>query len=119
MGVKFLRAYPITQALALPLGKDKQRKARPRRVIYTNPLRPDNPRRIYTKTHSTKGELHLINIYKGRGRWEYNIHPRERFVASPLQVDSNLRDLILQTGNVRKRPFETGRTTGLRSLPTC
>ena len=33
VGVKFLRAYPITQALALPLGKDKQRKARPRRVI--------------------------------------------------------------------------------------
>ena len=49
---------------------------------------------------------------------EYKIHPRGRFVASPLQVDSNLRDLILQTGNVRKRPFETGRTTGLRSLPT-
>ena len=31
-----LRAYPITQALALPLGKDKQRKASPRQVIYTN-----------------------------------------------------------------------------------
>jgi len=30
-----LRAYPITQALALPLGKDKQRKACPRQVIYT------------------------------------------------------------------------------------
>ena len=31
-----LRAYPITQALALPLGKDKQRKASPRQVIYTH-----------------------------------------------------------------------------------
>ena len=49
---------------------------------------------------------------------EYKIHPRERFVASPLYTDSNLRDLIEQTGNVRKRPFETGRTTGLRSLPS-
>ena len=33
VGVKFLRAYPIAQALALPLGKDKQRKACPRRLI--------------------------------------------------------------------------------------
>ena len=29
-----LRAYPITQALALPPDKDKQRKACPRQVIY-------------------------------------------------------------------------------------
>jgi len=29
-----LRAYPINQALALPLHKDKQRKACPRRAIY-------------------------------------------------------------------------------------
>jgi hypothetical protein len=74
-----LRAYPCIQAFALPLHKDKQRKVRPRRVIYSNPLRPDNPKRIYTKTHSTYGELHLIYIYKERGRGEYNIHPRERF----------------------------------------
>ena len=32
-GTKFLRAYPNTQALALPLDKDKQRKACPRRAI--------------------------------------------------------------------------------------
>ena len=53
-GAKFLSiAYPFNQALALPLCKDKQRKACPRRVIYTNPLRPDIPKHIYTKTHST------------------------------------------------------------------
>ena len=74
-----LRAYPYYQAFALPPLKDKQRKVRPRRVIYSNPLRPDCPKRIYTKIHSTTGELHLINIYKERGRGEYNIHPRERF----------------------------------------
>ena len=39
-------------------------------------------------------------------------------VASPLYEDSNLRDLITTDSNVRKRPFETGRTTGLRSLPS-
>ena len=74
-----LRAYPCSQALALPLDKDKQRKACPRRVIYINPIRPDNPRHIYTKTHSTWGELHLIYIYKGNRTWEnIKIHPRER-----------------------------------------
>ena len=39
-------------------------------------------------------------------------------VASPLQVDSNLRDLKSQTGNVKKTSLETGRTTGLKSLST-
>ena len=105
MGVKFLRAYPITQALALPLGKDKQPKICPRQVIYTNPLRPDNPRHIYTKTNSTRGELHLIYIYKERGRGEYEIHPRERLVASPLFQVSKLRSLNKQTGNVLKTSF--------------
>ena len=75
-----LRAYPFIQAFALPPYKDKQRKARPRRVIYTNPLRPNIPKHIYTKTHSTWGELHLINIYKGnQDMGEYKTHPRERF----------------------------------------
>ena len=36
-------------------------------------------------------------------------------VALPPYLDSNLRDLMIQTGNVRKRPFETGRTTALGS----
>ena len=68
-GAKFLSiAYPCIQAFALPLHKDKQRKVRPRRVIYTNPLRPDHPKHINTKAHSTYGELHLIYIYKERGR---------------------------------------------------
>jgi hypothetical protein len=39
-------------------------------------------------------------------------------VASPLFQDSNLRDLIVQTGNVKKTSLETGRTTGLRSRST-
>ena len=38
------------------------------------------------------------------------------FVALPLFLDSNLRDLIKQTCNVRKRPSETGPTNGLKSL---
>ena len=67
VGVKFLRAYPNVQALALPPDKDKQRKACPRRAIYINPIRPDNPKRIYTKIHpNTEVELHLIYIYKGK-----------------------------------------------------
>ena len=36
VGVKSLRAYPQDQAFALPPSKDKQRKACPRRVIYTH-----------------------------------------------------------------------------------
>ena len=85
-GAKFLSiAYLYNQALALPLPKDKQPKACPRRAIYINPLRPYDPQHIYTKTHSTLGELHLINIYiRNEDVGEYNIHPRERFVASPL-----------------------------------
>jgi hypothetical protein len=39
VGVKSLRAYPNYQALALPLSKDKQRKASPRRVIIRHPRR--------------------------------------------------------------------------------
>ena len=86
---------------------------------YTNPLRPDNPKRIYTKIHSTYGELHLIYIYKERGRGEYEIHPRERFVASPLLCRFKVAKFD-QHRQVTcwKRPFETGRTTGLRSLPS-
>ena len=38
VGVCLSRAYPLDLALALPLNEDKQRRACPRRVIYT--LRP-------------------------------------------------------------------------------
>ena len=45
------------------------------------------------------------------------IHPRGRFVALPLYIDSNLRDLTTQTGNVRKRPFPRAvLTNGVLSL---
>ena len=84
-GAKFLSiAYLYNQALALPLPKDKQTKALPTPSDIINPLRPQTSKHIYTKTHSTYGELHLIYIYKEEGRGEYEIHPRERFVASPL-----------------------------------
>ena len=36
VGVCLSRAYPYHQALALPLHEDKQRRACPRRVIYTH-----------------------------------------------------------------------------------
>ena len=39
-------------------------------------------------------------------------------VASPLYLDSNLRDSNEQTVTFRKRPFETGPTNGLVSLPS-
>ena len=42
-----LRAYPYNQALALPLLKDKQRKACPRRAIYMLTLRRCIPFMIY------------------------------------------------------------------------
>ena len=64
-GAKFLSiAYLYNQALALPLPKDKQTKALPTPSDIIYPLRPNNPKHIYTKTHSTYGELHLIYIYK-------------------------------------------------------
>ena len=36
------------------------------------------------------------------------IHPRERFVALPLYLDSKLRSLTAQTGNVQKTSFPFG-----------
>ncbi len=83
----FLRAYPYSQALALPHRKDKQRK--PAHVEW------------YYRYNST---LHLIIIIGVKNRWDI-IHPRERFVALPLYDDSNLRDLTIQTGNVQKTSF--------------
>ena len=38
VGVVSLRAYPCSQAFALPPDKDKQRKACPRQVIYMNTI---------------------------------------------------------------------------------
>ena len=60
-----LRAYPNSQALALPLSKDKQRKACPRQVIYTYTLPPDAfPKSIYAK--AVPQRVHLIIYIKGK-----------------------------------------------------
>ena len=68
-GAKFLSiAYLYNQALALPLPKDKQTKVLPTPSDIINPQRPYMPKHIYTKIHSTYGELHLIYIYKEEGR---------------------------------------------------
>lgn len=50
------------------------------------------------------------------------IHPRERFVALPLYMDSKLRSLIAQTGNVLKTSFPLGRYYSCFSdlgIPLC
>ena len=97
---------PRYQALALPLNEDKQRKACPRRVIYINPLRPDNPKRIYTKTHSTRGELHLIYIYKGNRTWEnIKIHPRRRFCCITAAYRFKFAKFEVTDSNVSKTSF--------------
>ena len=51
------------------------------------------------------GSYTLLIYIRNEDVGEYKIHPRERFVASPLNTDSNLRDLIEQTGNVLKTSF--------------
>ncbi len=120
VGVKFLSALiPIIRPSHCPFMKISNRKSA-HAEWYTNPLRPDTPRRIYTKTHSTtEGELHLINIYKGyRTRGNIKLTHANVSVALHLHEESNLRSLMIQTVTLRKRPFETGRTTGLRSLPS-
>ena len=51
-----LRAYPNNQAFALPLEKDKQRKACPRQVIYTTiptTTRLNSPMIIYIRKDTT------------------------------------------------------------------
>ena len=123
VGVKSLRAYPNYQALALPLGKDKQRKpAHARWYIHTLPLTHFTPLNyIYAKTLLLSREYLPYYIYKGsfvRHRWHINHLNADASVASPLYLDSKLRSLILQTGNVKKTSLETGRTTGLKSLST-
>ena len=62
---------------------------------------------IYIPKHtSPKGSYTLLIYIRNEDVGEYEIHPRERFiVAPPLYTDSNLLDLILQTGNVLKTSF--------------
>ena len=107
VGVKFLSApIPTLRLSHCPLIRISNVKPA-HAEWYTNPLRPDHPRRIYTKTHSTRGELHLIYIYKGIqdvGNETFT-HADVFLVALPLYQDSNLRDLSEQTGNVSKTSF--------------
>ena len=120
-----LRAYPCSQAFALPPNKDKQRKACPRQVIYTDTHH--HPTRFllygYICKDSTPMRMeYTLFIYKGKVSGVGVIHiiilTADVSVASPLYLDSNLRSLTTQTVTFRKRPFETGRTTGLRSRST-
>ena len=101
VGVKSLRAYPNYQALALPLGKDKQRKpAHARWYIHILPLTHFTHWAIYMKRHSSCRWSTPYYIYKGsfvRHRWHINHLNADASVASPLYLDSKLRSLILQT----------------------
>ena len=99
----------------MPPSKDKQRKACPRRVnIYTHyDLNFPN---IHIRRNTHFERVHLIIYIKESDVGDIKITHANVSVALPLYEDSNLRDLILQTGNVRKRPFETGPTNGLVSL---
>ena len=66
VGEMSLRAYPWFQAFALPLEKDKQRKACPRQVIYTYTLPPDaTPLIENIRKDSTPCRAHLIIYTKG------------------------------------------------------
>jgi len=99
-----LPAYPYYQALALPLGKDKQRKACPRRVnIHIHTTAQSSQTYIYAD--KPRQGLHLIIYIKGNGRRDTNITYANASVASPLFQDSNVLDLIVQIGNVLKTSF--------------
>ena len=76
-GRKFLRAYPWSQAFALPLGKDKQRKACPRRVnIYIRTTTWTSlDFAIYAK--AAHEWVHLINIYRNIRRRGYKKSPTQ------------------------------------------
>jgi len=97
-GSKFLRAYPNTQAFALPLSKDKQRKACPRQPRYIRIHRgqrsfplltarqrcglayPRTPP-TYIRKDSTpvRDGVHLIIYIKGMlAAGRYKIYPRRR-----------------------------------------
>ena len=72
------RAYPFVQALALPLSKDKQRKALSTPSdIYAHYGLKDS-RRIYTQISPTRGYT-LLYIKRKIRRRDIQIHPRERF----------------------------------------
>ena len=84
-GAKFLSiAYLYNQALALPLPKDKQTKALPTPSDIINPLRPNHPNIYIPRYTPPMGSYTLFIYIRKKDVGEYKIHPRERFVASPL-----------------------------------
>ena len=118
-----MRTYPRLQALALPLHKDKQRKACPRQVIYT-----------YT-TASTRQYTHISPAQPFlpiAGRHAYTLLYYIRNVKRRDIIITYVDVLCCITAvcrfkfakfedtasNVRKRPFETGRTTALGLVPS-
>ena len=136
------RAYPKDQAFALPLCEDKQRQACPRQRWYINTPRRrisqgndnvndnlnlnDNDKgngyandnhSIYAKTVHPQNGVHLIIYIKGKlAAGRYKINPRERFLLHHRCIKIQICEVWLaQTVTFRKRPFETGRTTALRS----
>ena len=60
---------------------------------------------IYQDLLHQKGSYTLLIYIRNEDVGEYNIHPRERFVALPLYEDPKLRSLKLQLGNVLKTSF--------------
>ena len=75
------------------------------------------PSHIYTKSVHLSWGVHLIIYIKGNDSRRRDIKSThvDVSVALPLYQVSKLRSLMIQTVTLRKRPFETGRTTGLRS----
>jgi len=106
VGVISLRAYPNNQAFALPLKKDKQRKACPRQVIYTDTHHHPTRFLLYgyiCKDSTPRGWSTPFYIYKGKVSGVGVIHiiilTADVSVALPPSLDSKLRSLIVQTGN--------------------
>ena len=107
MGKCSSRAYPRLQALALPLPKDKQRKACPRRAIFINThygaVIPDY---YIRKERAPSWGVHLIIYIKGlvaAGR--YKINPRRRFCCITAVGRIKFAKFEATDSNVRKRPL--------------
>ena len=120
------RAYPIAQALALPLLKDKQRQACPRQRWYIHTTAQDSQGNdngnedhyhfIYAKRVSPLLAYTLLYIIKGN--WpQGDIKSTHVDALCCITAVSRFKFARFEQtdSNVRKRPFETGRTTGQRS----
>ena len=102
-----------------PFVRNKQLKALPTPSDIINPLRPDNSRHIYHDTLHPQGELHLIYIYKERGRGGIRNSPTRTLLLHYRCTKFQICEIWwFRQVTCWKRPFETGRTTGLKSLPS-